>query len=1308
VVGQDVNADRNCFAIDHLPVVLKRFTGLELTLASVHEALGVGLGHAASRSSSMALVPTESAAELQAIGEMVAYNMDRYVDFSPQQLVDTLVVRDMELEKMKQTMEQMRTKLRTATNRADQAENKLVEVRADAGSILSYAQVRKGLRKVCPFGGYTLALRRNKSGNASRQAAIDMMAGTDVQGGLKDGHVIARYEHFAAAAQRCMASDHHTDIDASVADALVSVDLHIPTEPAERPSQYIVVAVHAVQFKGDATNQEAIGKSKVHLSTLSSISLLSTMADLSLDQIDDLARTPVVDDMGALTITATISRERHCCAIQQVEGGTAAELYRMVIQEFKSVGCPTWEDRCNNAARSYLRRSEGVFAVGLRLFCFGFDHGADNVGFIRRVRQRLKEFPWLMMWVVWCFPHQYHLCVKSALCILDNTDQWSGSEEFNFKVKYFSSLATLTNVWRGVGAQKKIIEAAASKFGDVVGDKFTKLPCRCLRGRWGSIDEVEGLLIQVMPYLGPVLMGMYGADGGRTNRKRKSGAALPGADDDQRYSEEQKNYRQTAVQVSNNPFFKAMVIISFNAKSAHRHFLLWAQKRVRITNLRNKAASANGSTYVGPTFLSALVVSKAASIYNDISSLLRPASLNDPYVWGPALECLPDPASHSAGAIRLIVELVCQLACSWYKRFMQPCSEFPLMFLLVLETPADEPDEKRKTLADRLLKSRDQISNNPHDDISFKVLELYEAEWHAMARAGTCADSLWKFMLIFRSATPGETQDIEGFNSRLQWLTNLARRMTLPAADARMSIREGLAVSAEVMADRHAGTVQFMDSDQHVYRYAPIPVDDGPDVPRLPTMVSGGGGITNLLAAALALRAKQLGTIGSKYAYFIEQCSPGVCFLLSWTYYSKVFVVAATARAEGAGIRCTVDLPLSVRMLADVFCATPVCQGGGSLHSVVEVNGKQKRVFDKQLKFCKAPLVWDGMPTALVQMDSVEELILNVPMPTRKKPTPKPSTDAPLGDDATYHAEDAEDGAEIDAEGEKTLEAALESLVEELMETGDDGEADIDPVETGIAEEPVDHVLDEDGLEDEPDMPDLPDTDKSVVVEPSVTDPAHVGADETVMTWFKLADLSEQEAVRKHVALVVTTSLDEIEQARKLASASASDPMRDGVISLVEHCGQVLWVRWTDAAILEGRQVTVWGLQNSIKAIVAFKVPKVVYDGCQIIIPSTPATMLMRKKGDADRMPDWCMKLHCHAQAQHFTGPLAVHDWPESAKCVVCWGLQQCGADVHDVGLPSHRCATCTTVWHRECAQAFAPIGTVIPAGTFVCAICLS
>ena len=57
-----------------------------------------------------------------------------------------------------------------------------------------------------------------------------------------------------------------------------------------------------------------------------------------------------------------------------------------------------------------------------------------------------------------------------------------------------------------------------------------------------------------MPYLGPVLMGMYGADGGRTNRKRKSGAALPGADDDQRYSEEQKNYHQTAVQVSNNLF----------------------------------------------------------------------------------------------------------------------------------------------------------------------------------------------------------------------------------------------------------------------------------------------------------------------------------------------------------------------------------------------------------------------------------------------------------------------------------------------------------------------------------------------------------------------------------------------------------------------------------------------------------------------------------------------------------------------------------------------------------------------------------
>ena len=77
-----------------------------------------------------------------------------------------------------------------------------------------------------------------------------------------------KYEHYAAAAQRLLAADHAQDVrdagSSAAAEALVALypgakaTAH-PAGPAV--SQRLVVAgVHGVQFKGDATHQEACGK----------------------------------------------------------------------------------------------------------------------------------------------------------------------------------------------------------------------------------------------------------------------------------------------------------------------------------------------------------------------------------------------------------------------------------------------------------------------------------------------------------------------------------------------------------------------------------------------------------------------------------------------------------------------------------------------------------------------------------------------------------------------------------------------------------------------------------------------------------------------------------------------------------------------------------------------------------------------------------------------------------------------------------------------------------------------------------------
>ena len=336
--------------------------------------------------------------------------------------------------------------------------------------------------------------------------------------------------------------------------------------------------------------------------------------------------------------------------------------------------------------------------------------------------------------------------------------------------------------------------------------------------------------------------------------------------------------------------------------------------------MRAKRAVAQGRSYLGPIYLSKLVGTMAAHVYSEISALLSDNNRDDPDVWGSVWEALPAPRDDNwPRVLELILTTVSKSACTWWFRFVQRCESFPLVLLAILDAKLDVADPRRMEIAARLL----AMTNKDFrlmwaSDVSEKILNLFRAEFESMKLDGRCDRVLYNFLFIFRSVCPGDTQDIEGLNSQLQWLVNLARAMERPSADARICIRNATMADADEYAQLHSRTLCFMESDTHIMRYAPVPVGPGPDIPRpiaLQPEVPEGA----LLSELFMRSAKRQIDLSRGHVCFLGKVAkPGLCLLLPWSYYSKVFCISATARILGGRWVCYLGMPLRVRFFCRV------------------------------------------------------------------------------------------------------------------------------------------------------------------------------------------------------------------------------------------------------------------------------------------------------------------------------------------------------------------------------------------------------
>ena len=95
---------------------------------------------------------------------------------------------------------------------------------------------------------------------------------------------------------------------------------------------------------------------------------------------------------------------------------------------------------------------------------------------------------------LFCVQHQGHSIVSSLLNVLDNFS-WGHDDRFHLPTRYFTGVASISNVWRSTGAPAKIKETAVRLFNDeVVSMCFSHMLGSCLRGRWLSIDGVQSII----------------------------------------------------------------------------------------------------------------------------------------------------------------------------------------------------------------------------------------------------------------------------------------------------------------------------------------------------------------------------------------------------------------------------------------------------------------------------------------------------------------------------------------------------------------------------------------------------------------------------------------------------------------------------------------------------------------------------------------------------------------------------------------------------------------------------------------------
>lgn len=369
------------------------------------------------------------------------------------------------------------------------------------------------------------------------------------------------------------------------------------------------------------------------------------------------------------------------------------------------------------------------------------------------------------------------------------------------KWRYYASLAKIVHCWRDNA--KAMYDCWVREFGVLEAEKLaSKLPAKCIAGRWCSIFDTErdlcqsagGLLVVYSKVIGngndapaPPALALADADGDAAaahgSKERPPAGAdklvpLPSSPDDPQ-QEEQAAYRirigrwkRESLETVKDPLFWCAMKILNAIHDPYRHHFNFLKKIVQ-----------------GDGHLAQLVCGKADQIFHHYSEMLvLPAFMETLSLADLSIEnqlCLIEFA---------VDELICHSA-GYHRRVISELSRFPMSLHWLSHRPAHEHCWQRRWLGNSIASTADKcLELNAR-----KLKKLFGTEvFRHMAETGTCPNpALFSWGFAFSKCQKSDIVLNESHNSLIKSIVSSCKRIGLPLLSARCNVKRELGVGSK-------------------------------------------------------------------------------------------------------------------------------------------------------------------------------------------------------------------------------------------------------------------------------------------------------------------------------------------------------------------------------------------------------------------------------------------------------------------------------------------------------------------------------
>lgn len=414
-------------------------------------------------------------------------------------------------------------------------------------------------------------------------------------------------------------------------------------------------------------------------------------------------------------------------------------------------------------------------------FVMTSDMGSDEAYCAKIIQQQVQDFDSIIFYHTACLQHQLHLIVKYCL----------GLEPGQFNV-----YAKISNTWRSWSNAAKIKSMWAALYGPERAKVAARsLPPRPLRGRWGSVEDLECFLLrctrgELLEVFMTALVKKIPASLVEAIQQAHDGQFVFQDDDDdrERYRMQVGKWTLDAVEALQKPEFWAVLLVSHTSRGPITHAMAWIMKS-------NKTSSQNIDSVVG------FVTEAVPKIEKEFATLL-----NSGDQWSDLLSFISEFGLCESYWLNKAVFHVCSTAANFAKRISFRCAAYPMKLAWMVCSQPTQNCRHRQQIAKEILDmlglsngtvqaskaSKSSVPDEAWARETLKVCKWLEQDFVQAATNGSWSDQAHYAITCLVGSLHLDTQKIEGLNSTIKMVCKVAPNIHLPLLSARMNIKHSL------------------------------------------------------------------------------------------------------------------------------------------------------------------------------------------------------------------------------------------------------------------------------------------------------------------------------------------------------------------------------------------------------------------------------------------------------------------------------------------------------------------------------------